>query len=459
MSGSVWQKRFKKRVNSEVLNFSSSINDDYKLIPYDIFANIAHAEMLYHTGYISKQDLKKIIKGLKSILNSYAKGEYELKSELEDVHMNIEDSLRKLIGSVADKLHTARSRNDLIALELKLYSIDCLHKIIDLIDKIQNEIVVKSERESNYVIPGYTHLQRAQPILWSFYLLSFFFKLERDYQNLNSLNEKLMVSPLGAAALAGSSLRIDPVYTTMKLKMSKFYENAMDAVTDRDFLLEMMFYATQIMVHLSTFAEDMIIYSTQEFSLIELDDTIATGSSIMPQKKNPDLFELLRAKTAKFISNLNASFVILKSLPSAYNKDLQELKSIYISQIDELIKCLNILLIALPGIKIKESKWAESPDFSCATDICDLLISRGYAFREAYNLVAECVEKSGGDIDKFISLCIDKVKIAKEDLLNLLKPINSIKNKKSIGSTSPDAVRLMLSTAKEALANRKRKEI
>lgn len=452
MKSGIWQKRFRKLTDKDILHFTSSIDADQRLIPYDIIANIAHAEMLYNAGYLSREDLSEIIRGLDTLFGLFENGSFKLKPELEDVHMNIENSLRELIGQTADKIHTARSRNDLIALDIKLYSIDALHKILSLINKVQEELINKCQKEFYYVIPGYTHLQRAQPILWSFYLLCLFFKLDRDFSNFEKLTKKISISPLGAAALSGSSLSIDPDFTAAKLKMVKFYENAMDAVTDRDYMMEIMFYATQIMLHISTFAEDMIVYSSQEFSLIELDDSIATGSSIMPHKKNPDVFELLRAKTAKMIGNLTAALSLLKALPNAYNKDLQELKSIYFTHIDDLMACLNIVSKVLRGIKIKSNnEWAKLLDFSCATDLCDLLIDKGYPFRQAYNLIAECVKNSNNDIDKFVNLCCKKLNLTKKEIINRLKPINSIKSKKSLASSSPKQVKAMLATAKKKL--------
>lgn len=458
MKSGIWQKRFRKLLDKDILYFTSSVDTDQRLIPYDIIANIAHAEMLYNSGYLSKQDLSKIIRGLDTLFDLFKKGSFKLKPKLEDVHMNIENSLRELIGQTADKLHTARSRNDLIALDIKLYSIDTLYKILNLINKIQDELIKKCQKELYYIIPGYTHLQRAQPILWSYYLLCLFYKLDRDFNNFEGLIKKISISPLGAAALSGSSLNIDPAFTAMKLKMVKFYDNAMDAVTDRDYIMEIMFYANQIMLHISTFAEDIIIYSSQEFSLIELDDSIATGSSIMPQKKNPDAFELLRAKTAKMIGNLTAAFSLLKSLPNAYNKDIQELKSIFFTHIDNLIACLNIMLKVLPHIKIRNNnEWLDLPDFSCTTDLCDALIDKGYPFRQAYNLIADCIKNSNNDINKFINICSKKLDLTKEEIINRLKPINSIKNKKSLASTSPMQVKAMLAKAKKILNKRKTK--
>ncbi len=458
MKKGIWQNRFNNEINNNVLLFTSCISEDYRLIPYDIIANVAHANMLLYSGYITKEEHRAIVNGLNIILKNYKEGNYKLKLELEDVHMNIEYSLGELIGSVVDKLHTARSRNDLIATDLKLYSIDCVYKILKLINEIQEKIVKKCEKELNYVIPGYTHMQRAQAILWGYYLMCYFYKLDRDYNNFEEIIDKLYLCPLGAVAIAGTSLNINPLYTAKELRMSNFYPNAMDATTDRDYIIEIMFKITQLMLHLSSFAEDMIIYSTEEFSLIELDDTIATGSSVMAQKRNPDLFEIVRAKTSKIIGDITAAISLLKALPTGYNKDLQQLKSMYFSQIDDLFSCLKVMIIAISAIKIKDNDWNRYPSFICATDICDFLINKGYPFRKAYDLILTYVRESKNDINKFILLCSKKLKLDKKTVSSILRPINSIKAKRSIGSTSKKEVKSMLANAKRILSLHKRKE-
>jgi len=435
----IWQKRFKKRIAEDVLNFASSIEDDQRLIPYDIMCSRAHARMLKNQKIISSNEFKKIDKGLKRILADYKKGRWRLLPEYEDVHMNVERQLQKLIGSAALRLHTARSRNDLIATDLRLYTRHAVAEIMgDLID-VQIALQKKSQRYLGVVMPGYTHLQHAQPILFSFYLLSYFYKFQRDYECLKDTVKRIDISPLGAGALAGTSHNIDREYTAALLNFKKISENSLDSITDRDFLCEIFYCLTQIMLHISSLAEDLIIFTTSEFNLVELDDSVTTGSSIMPQKKNPDVCELIRARAGKAIGNLTAALTILKGLPSSYNRDLQELKGILFRQIDDTLSSLKMTQTIITTLRIdpsdKWTDWANKENLICASDLVDFMVKKGYKFRHAYNIIAECVKNSKGEVGEFIRLCAKRLRINHKIILEILKPKCSVGIKISAGGT------------------------
>jgi argininosuccinate lyase len=431
----IWQKRFSKEIDKRILNFTSSIEDDERLVLYDIDACLAHIKMLRKEKIISPGEFRKLKKGLKKIAAQYKKGKFKLRREYEDVHINIEIKLRQFAGNAADKLHTARSRNDLVATDLRLYTRDTIKSVMKLLIDIKKALLKNARDNFGVIIPGYTHLQRAQPVLWSYYMLAHLDRFQRDLECLKDTLKKVNVSPLGSCAFAGTAHRIDPDYTAQILGFSRFADNGLDAVTDRDYLGATAFYFSQIMLHIATLAEDIIIYSTPEFNLIELDESIATGSSIMPQKKNPDVCELLRARAASSIGSLVSLMTILKSLPSSYNRDLEETKKVFFRHADETIECLNMIKLVIKSIQLKKSDWAKKPDLICATDLVDHLVKNGHAFRSAYNKVSECVRKSKGDINAFIKICAQKLKIEPSFIEKILKPENSVRAKRSKNST------------------------
>jgi len=433
-----WQKRFKKRLSEAATRFTSSIEDDERLIPYDIISSIAHVRMLRRQKIISSGDGTKIEKALKRMLIDFNKGRFRLLPEYEDVHMNVEQHLQRMIGETSEKLHTARSRNDLVAADIRLYIRDMVLMIMERLNLVQSALLKKSFKNFGVVMPGYTHWQQAQPILASFYLLSYFYKFQRDFERLTNALTRINISPLGCCALAGTTLPIDSRYLARQLDFNRLINNALDGVGDRDFLCEVIYHFTQIMFHISSFVEELIVFSTDEFKLVELDDSLTTGSSIMPQKKNPDVCELLRAKAGKAIGNLTAVFTILKGIPSSYNRDLQELKHILFNQIDETafsLEMMRDLIATLRFNKRKLDDWSKRENFICATDLVEYMVKKGYRFRDAYNIVAECVRESKGIVDRFIELCAGKLKVKTAVISVILKPENSVSLKRSFGGT------------------------
>jgi argininosuccinate lyase len=432
----VWQRRFTKKIDRRILTFTSSVKDDERLIPYDIAASIAHVRMLRKQNIIKARDAVQLVRGLQRILREYKKQKLKLHEELEDVHMNIEQRLRAIIGKQAGQLHTARSRNDLIATDLRLYSRDLIISMVKSISEVQTAILENARDTVGLVVPGYTHMQHAQPIFWSFFMLSHFFKLQRDIECFGDTLKRVDESPLGSVACAGTCHPIDPACTARFLQCSRFFDNALAAVADRDYLAESMFFCTQITLHIATLAEDIIILSTREFNIIELEEKIATGSSIMPHKKNPDVCELLRAKTGNAIGNLVSVLTILKGLPSSYNRDLQEIKSVFFRQADATIECLKIAVLVVESIQLTKSDWADKENMICATDIVDYAVKQGYSFRTAYSSITQCVRKSRGDVDVFITLCAEDLGIEQKIIRHMLKPKHSVMSKRSPGSTS-----------------------
>lgn len=453
----VWQKRFKRKINPSVLKFTSSIPDDAELVAYDIFCSLAHTEMLAKKRIISKSDCIKIKNGLKRILSDYKKGKFKLLTEYEDVHMNIEWRLKKIIGCTAEKLHTARSRNDLIATDLRLFCRSQIIKIARKIVQLQEVFLQKAIKYKTVIIPGYTHLQRAQPILVSFYLGALFCKFQRDFEQLVALIKMINVSPLGSCAFAGTGIDIEPDFIAKKLVLDRPSINALDAVSDRDFICDIIYYLTRLQLHLSQLAEDFIIFCTAEFNIVELDDSIATGSSIMPQKKNPDVFELLRARTGNAIGNLTGTLTILKGLPSSYNRDLQELKPILFTQIEQSLQNLNMasLVISNTNFKTTSDEWIKSPNWMCTNDLIDFFVKKGHPFRKVYDWVASAINQTDGNINKFILFLAKKTKTSTGTVRKMLTPEFSIKNKISLGGTGFNAVKKQIISMKRLLLKNK----
>lgn len=457
----VWQKRFKKQINPSVLQFTSSIPDDEELVAHDIFCSMAHTEMLAKKRIISKFDSRKIKNGLKKILSDYKKGRFKLLPEYEDVHMNINFQLKKIIGRAADKLHTARSRNDLIATDLRLFCRSQIIKIARKIVQLQEVFLQKAIKHKTVIIPGYTHLQQAQPILASFYLCSLFCKFQRDFEQLAALIRYVNILPLGSCAFAGTGIDIEQNFLVKKLAMDRLSENGLDAVSDRDFLCDTIYYLTRLQLHLSHLAEDFIIFCTNEFKIVELDDSIVTGSSIMPQKKNPDVFELLRARTGNAIGNLMGALTILKGLPSSYNRDLQELKSILFTQLRQSLINLNMASIAISNsnFKTRPNEWIKSPNWMGTNDLIDFFVKKGYPFRKIYNWVASAINQANNDMEKFIALLGTRTRTSVDTIKTKLTPEFSIKNKISSGGTGSDSVkRQIILMARLVMKNKKKIE-
>ena len=392
-----WSDRFESALNPAIAIFNASIGFDLELIEYDLTGSIAHAKMLAQTKIITDEEAQQLVAGLEQIRQEYQSGNFNPGVEAEDVHFAVERRLIEIVGDAGKKLHTARSRNDQVGTDIRLYLRAEIRDIQQYLRQFQAALLNHSEQHVETLIPGYTHLQRAQPISLAHHLLAYFQMTQRDWERLEDVFKRTNISPLGCGALAGTTFPIDRQYTADLLGFDRIYENSLDGVSDRDFAIEFLCAASLIMVHLSRLSEEMILWASQEFSFITLKDTCATGSSIMPQKKNPDIPELVRGKTGRVFGHLQALLVIMKGLPLAYNKDLQEDKEGVFDAVKTVKACLQAMTILLnEGIEFKTLRLAEAvaEDFSNATDVADYLASKDVPFREAYNLVGKVVKTS-----------------------------------------------------------------
>lgn len=420
MAKKVWSARFSKKPHPLAEKFTESISFDKRLAPYDIKGSIAHVKMLAHTKIIKPRAARRIIDGLEKL----QRGKFKFKTALEDIHMNVETALTKLIGPVAEHLHTGRSRNDQVQLDTRLYLRDEIKEILTLLNKTQRAILRLAEKNANLIIPGFTHLQHAQPVLLSHHLLAYINMLQRDRDRLRDLLVRVNIMPLGSGALSGSSLPLDRKYLARLLGFSKASGNSMDSVSDRDYIIELLSDIAIIGTHLSRLAEELVIWSTKEFGFIDMDESLCTGSSLMPQKKNPDIAELLRAKAGRLNGNLVALFTIMKGLPLTYNRDLQEDKPPLFDSIDTIKSSLEITCLLVKGIKFNKDnigKALESDTSWFATDLVESLVASGMPFRKAYQ-----------DIGKLVRRRIN---------LNIkLNSKASVSSKKTYGSTNPRMV-------------------
>ncbi|QLE56251.1 argininosuccinate lyase [Nostoc sp. TCL26-01] len=392
-----WSQRFESALHPAIARFNASINFDIELIEYDITGSQAHAKMLAHTGIISPAEGEQLVTGLEQIRQEYRQGEFQPGVDAEDVHFAVERRLTEIVGDVGKKLHTARSRNDQVGTDTRLYLRDQIQQIQNYLRDFQRALLDIAEKNVETLIPGYTHLQRAQPVSLAHHLLAYFQMAQRDWERLGDVSRRVNISPLGCGALAGTTFPIDRHYTAQLLDFASIYENSLDGVSDRDFAIEFLSAASIIMVHLSRLSEEIILWASEEFRFVTLKDSCATGSSIMPQKKNPDVPELVRGKTGRVFGHLQAILVIMKGLPLAYNKDLQEDKEGLFDSVNTVKACLEAMTILLEqGLEFRTQRLAQAvtEDFSNATDVADYLAARGVPFREAYNLVGKVVKTS-----------------------------------------------------------------
>ncbi|HPD57388.1 MAG TPA: argininosuccinate lyase [Smithellaceae bacterium] len=393
-----WGGRFQKATAQDVEKFTSSLHFDCRLYPYDIKGSIAHAQMLAAQGIISRAEANKICARLKVILRDLEKGKIKFDPADEDIHMAIERELTRRVGAAGGKLHTARSRNDQIVLDMRLFLREKTQEIIGLISSLRKLLVKLAKEHANTIMPGYTHLQKAQPVLLAHYLLAFYEMFSRDAARFADGKKRIDVSPLGAAALAGTGLPIDRRKTAKTLKFPEVSKNSMDTVADRDFVAEFIFACAVTMMHLSRFCEDLVLWSSEEFGFAEISDAYTTGSSIMPQKKNPDIAELVRGKTARVYGDLVSIMTLLKGLPMTYNRDLQEDKEPLFDAVDTIKNCLIIFTQMLANTKFNREKMRAALDesFCAATDIAEYLVNKGVPFRQAHEIVgkivAECLK-------------------------------------------------------------------
>ncbi len=455
-----WSGRFKEKTANIVEKFTESISFDKRLWKYDIEGSIAHTKMLAKQKIIPKRDADKIIRGLKEIYKEIESGSFQFKEELEDIHMNIESALIEKIGEIGGKLHTARSRNDQVALDMRLYLRAEIKEIISLLRKLIIIIIDIAEKNLDIIMPGYTHLQRAQPVLLSHHLLTYAHMFQRDRMRFIDALKRVNILPLGSCALAGTSLPIDRNYVSSLLEFDSVSDNSIDSVSDRDFLIEFLSIASIFMMHTSRLAEELILWSSEEFSFIELPDAFTTGSSIMPQKKNPDVAELVRGKTGRIYGNLINLLTTMKGLPLSYNRDMQEDKEPVFDTVDTVKIIIEVLIQMLPNIKINKEKLIEtaSAAFSTATDIAEYLVRKGLPFRSAHEItgriVRYCIEK-GKDLS---SLDIEEYKsfsdFIEADIYKYIDPRNSVYEKKSYGGTSPDMVKDQIKRLKRNILTR-----
>jgi len=436
-----------------VLHFTASLPFDKRLAFADIKGSTAHVEMLADRDIIDSHEADQIVSGLKEIRAEVEQGQFPYDLDFEDIHMNIEKRLTEKIGPLGGKLHTGRSRNDQVALDTHLYMKEEIEVVKQALQQLQETILHLAERFEGVLIPGYTHLQRAQPVLLSHHLLAYFWMLQRDRERLEGVLNRTDLMPLGAGALAGTGFDIDRLQVAEKLGFSGIYENSIDAVSDRDYIIEFLSFAAVLMMHLSRLCEELINWSSAEFGFIELDDAYTTGSSMMPQKKNPDLAELARGKTGRVYGSLFAILTVMKGLPLAYNKDMQEDKEGLFDTVDTLKGLLPLLAEMLDTITVNQSclKEAVDDDYLCATDLADHLVKKGLSFRDAHHVVGSLIaycrkeEKRLRELDSETRSRFHPA--LAEEISALLDPVKVVEARNSRGGTAPSAVREQLKLA------------
>jgi argininosuccinate lyase len=439
----IWNSRFKKSFDKGALKFSSSIDIDGKLFNEDIDGSKAHVQMLMKQKIVSSSDGKAILKALEEIRKEIISGKLNFDWQKEDIHSLIEERLVDKIGERGKRLHTARSRNDQIALDERLFMRNEIKTLIKNVNNFQKVLLKQSQQNKTTIISGYTHLQQAQPILFAHHLIAYISMLQRDVERLNDLYKRVNISPLGAAALAGTSLSIDRNFVASKLGMNGIIVNSMDAVADRDVLIEFISTCSIIMMHLSRFAEEMVLWSSQEFSFAKIDDSFATGSSLMPQKKNPDIAELIRGKVGRVYGSLFGILTIMKSLPLAYNRDMQEDKVHLLEATETTKECLFMATELLKNTKFNKNRFEKelNGNLLLSTDLVDYLVRKQVPFRKAHHIVGEIVALCVSRSIKLNELSIQEYKQFSvkfdEDIYQLLTAKKSIENKLSQGSTSP----------------------
>ncbi|MCF6411763.1 argininosuccinate lyase [Pseudalkalibacillus salsuginis] len=453
----LWGGRFTKDTNELVEEFTASIEFDQLLALEDIQGSLAHVQMLSECDIITQEEADKIKGGLQTLKKKIENDELEYAVEHEDIHMNIEKHLIDEIGSVGGKLHTGRSRNDQVATDMHLYLKKKTTELIQSVELVQQSILEQSKANVDTILPGYTHLQRAQPISFAHHLMAYFWMFERDKERLIDSLKRVNVLPLGAGALAGTTFSINRERVAEILEFDAIYPNSMDAVSDRDFILEFLSIASILMTHISRLSEEMVIWSSQEFRFIELDDSFCTGSSIMPQKKNPDVPELLRAKTGRTYGNLMGLLTVLKGLPLAYNKDMQEDKEGMFDTVKTLDGSLKLLAPMIETMTVNKGAMqkAVKEDYSNATDLADYLVTKGLPFREAHAIIGQIVLHAIQEQKYLLDLKLDVYNqfspLFEEDIYDVLAPENVVAARSSTGGTAQAEVRKQIELAESKL--------
>ena len=452
-----WGGRFTESTDAFVEAFTASVNFDQRLYQYDIEGSRAHARMLAKVGVITEAECETILAGLDQIESQITRGDFEWSVSLEDVHMNIEARLTDLIGEAGKKLHTGRSRNDQVATDLRLYLRDQIQTALAEIRRLQNGLLVLADREADTILPGFTHLQVAMPVTFGHHMLAWFENLQRDYERLSDCLKRVNIMPLGAAALAGTSFPIDRHYTAELLGFTAPAENSLDAVSDRDFVIEFCACAAMVLTHLSRFSEELIIWASAQFDFIDLPDRFCTGSSIMPQKKNPDVPELVRGKSGRTVGHLVGLLTLMKGQPLAYNKDNQEDKEPLFDTVDTLLGCLRAFADMAPALQLKADNMrsAAASGYSTATDLADYLVRKGVAFRDAHEIVGTAVRlgiETGRDLSEIdlaelqsLSPDID------DDVFDVLTLEGSVAARDHFGGTAPGQVRAAIDRARQRI--------
>ncbi|NPA39233.1 MAG: argininosuccinate lyase [Thermodesulfobacteria bacterium] len=455
MSEKPWGGRFSEETSKFLEEFSESVSFDKVLAPYEIKASIEYAKALKKAGVLSENECEIIINGLKDLEKEISEGKFVFKTEYEDVHMNIERALFEKIGDVAYKLHTGRSRNEQVVTDLRLYLIDKVSKLKKGLKNLLLATIEKAEEYFGIIMPGFTHLQHAQPVLFSHWLMAYFFMFKNHFHRLEDYEKRLKECPLGSSAFAGCGFPIDRHELAKALGFEKPIANSVFAVSTRDFLLELLFVLSLIMLDLSRWCEEVVVWSSQEFSFVELPDSLCTGSSIMPQKKNPDPAELIRGKSSVAVGNLNRLMLLVKALPLSYNRDLQEDKPPVFEALKDTINSVKMMVLLVQGIKLKTEnieKWI-SAGYLLATEVADYLVLKGIPFRKAHHITGEIVLYAEKNRKRLEELTIEEFKsFAKEieeDIYEWLKPEHAISRRELFGGTGFNSVKKQINTAKE----------
>jgi len=457
MSDKPWNGRFSEKTDMLVEAFTSSIDIDKRLYPYDIEGSVAHCRMLAKVSIISEEEASLLIEGLGKIKRELDRGKFAFDDSLEDIHMHIETRLVQKVGEVALKLHTARSRNSQVALDVRMYLRDETQNVIERLVELRKVIVALAKVHIEVVLPGYTHLQRAQPVLLSHHLMAYYEMFSRDTDRFSDCLKRINIMPLGSAALAGTTYPIDREYTAKLLNFPKVSGNSLDAVSDRDYIIEFLSSASLCMVHLSRISEELILWSSSEFGFIELPDSFATGSSIMPEKKNPDVPELVRGKTGRVFGDLTALLTIMKALPLAYNRDMQEDKAALFNTVDILKECIEINIHMLPKLTVNRlaMQQATTSGFLNATDLADYLVTKGMPFRQAHSCVGNAVSYALKKQKELQELTLKELKsfssLIKKDVFDVLTTEQMINRRTSFGGTATENVKAAIEAAEKSL--------
>jgi len=460
MAEKLWQGRFEQPTNKQVEEYTASIHFDSRLYRYDIEGSIAHCRMLGRCKIISHDEANLIIENLGEILREIERGKFEFESSQEDIHMAIEKRLLQRIGEVGGKLHTARSRNDQICLDMRLYIRDTVSQCVTLLQELKKALLTVAEQNIDVSMPGFTHLQHAQPVLLSHHMMAYVEMFSRDVQRFEGCLERTNVFPLGSAALAGTTFPIDMEWTAAYLRFPRVTANSIDAVSDRDYLIEFCAASSILMMHISRMAEEMILWSTIEFAFIEISDAFCTGSSIMPQKKNPDVPELMRGKTARTYGNLVALLSLVKALPLAYNRDLQEDKEPVFDTADTVVSTLRLMSKLLPAISFNKERMGKmaSEGFTLATDLADYLVRKGSAFRKAHQVVGQIVQFCIQNGKQLHECTLDELKSFHKgfdsDVFPFLNVMSAIDQRVSPGGTASSRVKEAIVRARMELEAR-----